>query len=266
MPSRPSHASQPLPFAPATFDAILSNDAMCHIANRLQVLQDWHRVLRTGGRIVFTDAMIVTGLVSQEELAIRSSIGFYLFLPPGENERLIGRAGFTLLAADDRIEIHPEQIPSPDGSSRGALSRVRRNPSPEVTSQAASSARNSFMNAGSDAASSSRGQLLLAEFLELPDQGAFDECVLTLCSALVNRVPDGEHDRASKLVAGLLTRISGRGHTGNSTSRSGAGNFESSRRSGSGCPYSPSTSNSTTRLSIWSTRRIRWWFVSATSM
>ena len=94
-------ASQPLPFAPATFDAILSNDAMCHIANRLQVLQDWHRVLRTGGRIVFTDAMIVTGLVSQEELATRSSIGFYLFLPPGENERLIGRAGFTLLAADD---------------------------------------------------------------------------------------------------------------------------------------------------------------------
>ena len=94
-------ASQPLPFAPATFDAILSNDAMCHIANRLQVLEDWHRVLRPGGRMLFTDAMIVTGLVSQEELAIRSSIGFYLFLPPGENERLIGLAGFTLLAADD---------------------------------------------------------------------------------------------------------------------------------------------------------------------
>jgi SAM-dependent methyltransferase len=90
-------ASKPLPFPPAAFDAVLSNDAMCHISNRLDVLADWHRVLRPGGRILFSDAMVVTGLVSNEELAIRSSIAFYLFLPPGENERLIAKAGFTLL-------------------------------------------------------------------------------------------------------------------------------------------------------------------------
>lgn len=94
-------ANQPLPFSPATFDAILSNDAMCHIANRLEVLGDWHRVLRPRGRMLFTDAMVVTGLVSHEELAVRSSIGFYLFVPPGENERLIARAGFTLLDRED---------------------------------------------------------------------------------------------------------------------------------------------------------------------
>jgi hypothetical protein len=51
--------------------------------------------------MLFTDAMIVSGLVSSEEIATRSSIGFYLFLPPGENERLIAEAGFRLLAADD---------------------------------------------------------------------------------------------------------------------------------------------------------------------
>jgi hypothetical protein len=45
--------------------------------------------------------MIVTGLVSHEELAIRSSIGFYLFLPPGENERLLGEAGFKVIGVDD---------------------------------------------------------------------------------------------------------------------------------------------------------------------
>jgi SAM-dependent methyltransferase len=94
-------ASRPLPFAAGTFDAVLSNDAMCHISNRLDVLDDWHRVLRPGGRMLFTDAMIITGLVSQDELATRSSIGFYLFLPPGENERLITQAGFSLLAAED---------------------------------------------------------------------------------------------------------------------------------------------------------------------
>ena len=56
---------------------------------------------RPHGRILFTDAMIVSGLVSHEELAVRSSIGFYLFVPPGENERLIVQAGFTLVGTED---------------------------------------------------------------------------------------------------------------------------------------------------------------------
>jgi SAM-dependent methyltransferase len=94
-------ASQPLPFPAATFDAVVSNDAMCHIPKRLEILRDWHRVVRPHGRILFTDAMVVTGLVTHEEIAIRSSIGFYLFLPPGENERLIVQAGFTLLSTED---------------------------------------------------------------------------------------------------------------------------------------------------------------------
>jgi SAM-dependent methyltransferase len=94
-------AGKPLPFPDAHFDAVVSNDAMCHIAERLEALQQWHRVLRPGGRMLFTDAMVVTGVVSQEEVATRTSIGFYLLVPPGENERLIAKAGFTLLSADD---------------------------------------------------------------------------------------------------------------------------------------------------------------------
>jgi SAM-dependent methyltransferase len=94
-------ASQPLPFPASSFDAIVSNDAMCHIANRLEVLRDWHRVLRPRGRMLFTDAMIVSGLVSHEDLAVRSSIGFYLFVPPGENERLIEQSGFRLISSED---------------------------------------------------------------------------------------------------------------------------------------------------------------------
>ena len=94
-------AGRPLPFPDGAFDAVVSNDAVCHIRGRLDVLRDWLRVLRPGGRALFTDAMVLTGLVSHEELAIRSSIGFYLFVPPGANEALLGQAGFTLLGARD---------------------------------------------------------------------------------------------------------------------------------------------------------------------
>ena len=94
-------ASRPLPFQPSSFDAVVSNDAMCHIHDRHHVLSDWHRVVRPKGRILFTDAMVITGIVSHQELATRSSIGFYLFLPPGENERLITQAGFRVLAIED---------------------------------------------------------------------------------------------------------------------------------------------------------------------
>src|SRR6185369_8415763 len=97
-------ASEPLPFPDSSFDAVLSNDAMCHIPHRLDVLSDWHRVLRPGGRMLFTDAMVITGQVSHDEIATRSSIGLYFFVPPGENERLIAKAGFTLVAANDETE------------------------------------------------------------------------------------------------------------------------------------------------------------------
>lgn len=90
-------ASRPLPFPADRFDAVVSNDAICHIGDRSAALRDWYRVLRPGGRALFTDAMVLTGIASHEELAIRSSIGFYLFLPPGENERLLEEAGFALL-------------------------------------------------------------------------------------------------------------------------------------------------------------------------
>jgi len=94
-------ASRPLPFETGRFDAVFSNDAVCHISNRPGLLGEWHRVLKPGGRILFSDAMIVSGLVTHEEIATRSSIGLYFFLPPGENERMIGAAGFELLSAEN---------------------------------------------------------------------------------------------------------------------------------------------------------------------
>ena len=47
---------------------------------------------------------MVTGLVSNEELATRSSTGYFEFCPPGVNERLIGQAGFELVRTEDVTE------------------------------------------------------------------------------------------------------------------------------------------------------------------
>ncbi len=94
-------AHNPLPFPDASFDAILSNDSMCHIDGRQAVLRDWHRLLKPSGRAAFTDALVLTGQVTHEEVATRSSIGFYVFVPPGENERLLAEAGFTVMRVED---------------------------------------------------------------------------------------------------------------------------------------------------------------------
>ena len=94
-------ANKQLPFADESFDVIVSNDAMCHIADRAAALRDWYRILRPGGRAFFTDAMVITGPISHQELATRSSIGFYIFVPPGANEIMLRDAGFAVTSVQD---------------------------------------------------------------------------------------------------------------------------------------------------------------------
>lgn len=94
-------ASKRLPYADHDFDAAFSNDVLCHLPSRVHILGELFRVLRPGGRLVFSDALVINGQISNAEVAIRSSIGNYVFLPAGRNEQLIEQAGFRLLQADD---------------------------------------------------------------------------------------------------------------------------------------------------------------------
>ena len=73
-----------------------------HFRNRNAVLIEWARLLRSGGRLVFTDLAVVTGALSKRDLDIRTPNGFWLFVPPGLNEMAIRDAGLTLLLCEDR--------------------------------------------------------------------------------------------------------------------------------------------------------------------
>src|ERR1700678_1035685 len=80
--------SRPLPFADATFDAVFADDVLCHIPGRPHLLSEMYRILKPGvGRMLFSDALVIGGLIAHHEIATRSSIGFYIFSPPGEKDR-----------------------------------------------------------------------------------------------------------------------------------------------------------------------------------
>jgi SAM-dependent methyltransferase len=98
---RVADANAPLPFEDNSFDALLCIDSMNHFPDRLNVFKEWCRVLRPGRRAVFTDPVVITGPVTNDELALRSSIGLFLFVPPGVNERLIEEAGLRLVQQED---------------------------------------------------------------------------------------------------------------------------------------------------------------------
>ena len=91
-----------LPFPEASFDAITCIDAINHLQDRLRVLTDWARLLKLGGRLLFTNPAVVTGPVTNAEITVRSLSGFYLFVPCGYDERIITECGLRMVAFEDR--------------------------------------------------------------------------------------------------------------------------------------------------------------------
>lgn len=94
--------NEALPFERHTFDAAMSIDAVLHLRDRAKLFAEVARVLRPGARFVFTDAGVLTGAVSSEEIHRRSIHGHTQFVAPGWNEALLEATGLRLLDTENR--------------------------------------------------------------------------------------------------------------------------------------------------------------------
>jgi 2-polyprenyl-3-methyl-5-hydroxy-6-metoxy-1,4-benzoquinol methylase len=120
---RVANGAEPLPFADTFFDAITCIDAINHLPDRPRVLSDWARLLKPGGRLLFTDPITVTGPLTNEEIAVRGSIGFFLFVPLDYDRTVIADCGLRLLVCED-VTANMAEMAERRGAARAARSHL----------------------------------------------------------------------------------------------------------------------------------------------
>jgi SAM-dependent methyltransferase len=82
----------------------MSLDVVLHIRDRSALFREIARVLVPGGRFLFTDAGVLVGSISDDEVVSRSLHGHAHFVAPGFNERALEDAAFRLIETEDRTE------------------------------------------------------------------------------------------------------------------------------------------------------------------
>lgn len=93
--------AQFLPFADASFDACISQEAFLHIRDKAATLAGCRRVLRPGGRLAFTDWIAHPRLADREREQLREWMAATTLQTLTTYPVLIGRAGFAWAEAED---------------------------------------------------------------------------------------------------------------------------------------------------------------------
>ncbi len=90
-----------LPFAAGRFDACLSQEALLHIEDKPAVLRECRRVLVPGGHLAFTDWIARPRLADRERTRLREWMAATTLQTLDGYRALLGRTGFTAIAAED---------------------------------------------------------------------------------------------------------------------------------------------------------------------
>lgn len=93
-----------LPFADASFDAAVSQEAFLHIPDKLRALREIHRVLRPGKRVSFTDWIMPRPLPQAEQDRMWAGFGAQALQSIPGYEALLRKAGFAVVSAEDTTE------------------------------------------------------------------------------------------------------------------------------------------------------------------
>jgi len=93
-----------LQFDDGSFDAVMSVDAISHMTNHARVVREWARVLKPGGKLLFTNASVLTGEATHEELSMRGNFGLQVYVASDIDDRAIEAAGLQMIVKEDTTE------------------------------------------------------------------------------------------------------------------------------------------------------------------
>lgn len=93
-----------LPLAAGRFEACVSQEAFLHIADKLGVLRECHRVLMPGGRLAFTDWIAHRRLGDGERRRLHEWMAATTLQTLDGYRTLVARAGFFSISAEDLTE------------------------------------------------------------------------------------------------------------------------------------------------------------------
>jgi len=93
-----------LDYADKSFDLVWSQDAFLHSGDRQQVCREAARVLKPGGRLVFTDPMQSDNAPAERLQPIYDRLHLESLGSPGFYRKALGSLGLTEIDFDDHVE------------------------------------------------------------------------------------------------------------------------------------------------------------------
>ena len=96
--------AQALPFPRSAFTAVISQEGLLHVPDKARVLDECARVLRTGGRLAFSDWVATPRLSLNERRRLEEWMAAVSIQTQDSYRRLLARAGFTGILAEDLSE------------------------------------------------------------------------------------------------------------------------------------------------------------------
>ena len=90
-----------MPFADATFDVVIGQEAFAHVPDKPRLIAECARVVRPGGTIAFTDILRRGGLNAAEFERLRDHMTFQSLETLDGYGRLLTRSGCVLMGRDD---------------------------------------------------------------------------------------------------------------------------------------------------------------------